>query len=282
MGKLRKLSEMWSDFISTRTVEGPFLYFHLIYVWFLLIRAMRFVSPKLGNAVDGVFDREFLIKNRIGRFSVNAKNDSFHKSLPGFESTSQSWLGAPKVKDVFIDIGANIGFYSILALNRYGYKQAYAFEPNPETFKRLEKNFALNEFLDNALAVDTGLSNENKTARLAIKKVHTGASSLAPIGERHFDGGLDVAVQTFDSFVVANNLNPKRISFIKIDVEGYEFEALSGMRYVLSKLAPDTHLMIEIHPHSATKEKTQHIIKDSGFIEIHSTPTHNFLYRKAV
>lgn len=282
MDKVRKLWEMGSDFFGTRTVEGPIFHFHLIYARLLLERLARLLRLRTQNSTAEISGREFTIKNRVGYFSVNPENDSFTKSLPNFESTSQGWLGAPQVKDTLLDIGANIGFYSLLALNRYGYKQAYAFEPNPETFLRLRKNFSLNKLEDKARALPFGLGKENSKATLAVKSVHTGASSMAETIGRNFDARVEVEVRSFDSFAAEAKLDTKRISFLKIDVEGYEYETLLGLRQTLRELRPNTYIMIEIHPSSPKAKETRSLLNVVGFRQIRATPTHNFLYRKAV
>ncbi len=282
MDKVRKLWEMGSDFFGTQTVEGPLLYFHFTYVRLIFGRLARMLHIRAQSNLAGISGREFIIKNRVGYFAVNPGNDSFTKSLPNFESTSQNWLATSNDKDIFLDIGANIGFYSILAINYYGYRQAYAFEPNPETFSRLQKNFSLNKLGDKARALNFGLGKENGVAELAVKKVHTGASSMAETTGRNFDASLAVKVQTFDSFAAETKLDTKRISFIKLDVEGYEYETLLGMKQTLSGLQPDTYMMIEIHPSSSKTKETRDLLNGAGFQQIKATPTHNFLYRKAV
>lgn len=282
MDKVRKLWEMVTDFFGTRTVEGPVLYFQLVYARLQLERLARLLRLRTQNSTAEISGREFVIKNRVGHFAVNPQNDSFTKSLPNFESTSQGWLAAPQVKNILLDIGANIGFYSLLALNSYGYQQAYAFEPNPETFLRLRKNFSLNKLETKARALPFGLGNENGKTTLAIKSVHTGASSMAETAGRNFDASVEVEVRTFDSYATEESLDAKRISFIKIDVEGYEYEALLGMRQTLNELRPNTYIMIEIHPSSPKSKETRDLLNAAGFRQIRATPTHNFLYRKAV
>ncbi|PIQ73287.1 hypothetical protein CO026_02735 [Candidatus Kaiserbacteria bacterium CG_4_9_14_0_2_um_filter_41_32] len=281
------LIKLWNWFgvmFTTSTLEGPFLYFQRVYFLLTFTSLVGiFHTPtgkKLRAYIERHSDKEAVIKNSLGIFSVNGKNDSLTKSITSFEYGHQAWLDKASTKNIFLDIGANIGFYSILALKKYGYSESYAFEPNPDTFERLSKNVTLNELMDKVHLIPAGLSDKNSTAKLGTKDVHTGASSFVLDGFKHIDHTIDVPTRTLMSVVGEYNIDAEQISFIKIDVEGYEYPVLLGMKEIFPRLALGTCLFIEIHPHAKDAEATKTLLAEAGFNCIASTKQHNFLYQK--
>ncbi len=281
---MKKKLGNWIHVIThTRTVSGPFLYFQLSYFTFTFVTALGRLkiikTHKLRTTLEQRLDKEITIKNELGTFSVNPKNDSLTKSITSFESSHQEWINTPATKEIFIDIGANIGFYSILALKKYGYRKAYAFEPSPETFSRLSRNIELNELTQKMFPFAVGISDTESTAELEVKASHTGASSFVKTGSPE-NSVVTVPVTPFDDFLKTHNISPAHISFIKIDIEGYEYFALQGMKETLTQANPGTCLFIEIHPRASDAEQSHELIKQLSFTLKKQSPQHNFLYVK--
>jgi len=137
-----------------------------------------------------------------------------------------------KAGDTFLDIGANVGFYSLIAARAVGAGgNVYAFEPAPKTRAVLENNRRLNG-AKNVTAVSVGLSDAAGEGELFLDaKNNSGASSL----RRTPNSGDSVCVMldTYDHFAAVNALpNP---ALIKIDVEGAELKVLKGMTKLLSQ-----------------------------------------------
>jgi FkbM family methyltransferase len=140
-----------------------------------------------------------------------------------------------KKGDVFIDIGSNIGLISIVAsdiVTNIGL--VCAFEPHPTIFKVLQKNINLNN-LENIHCFNYGLGDVNSEMMLYPNiDINNGASSL--IKSNSITEGIKVNVRRLDNFIVENKIpNP---SFVKIDVEGFEFEVLKGMQSLLNSDNP--------------------------------------------
>ncbi|HEX5170352.1 MAG TPA: FkbM family methyltransferase [Cyclobacteriaceae bacterium] len=121
--------------------------------------------------------------------------------------------------DVFWDIGANVGSYTILASKVAG-ARVVAFEPVPMTYEYLKKNIALNDLLDRAMAFNIGLSdskgNLNFTRHL---------DTVNHVVVKDTAGTIQVEVDTCDSILQQTESVP---SIIKLDVEGYELPVLKG------------------------------------------------------
>lgn len=144
--------------------------------------------------------------------------------------------------DIFLDIGANIGWYTAVLNTHYGVT-TYAFEPDPLNFSLLEHNIKKNKLvhvtaMSQAVADVVGV----KTLYLYPSK-NRGRHSLLPINY-----GKEVSVQTttLDAFISAHKIKKEQIKFIKIDIEGYEYFALKGAEdllphipYILSEFSSD-------------------------------------------
>lgn len=143
--------------------------------------------------------------------------------------------------DVFIDIGANIGLFTIEAAVKVGKGgHVYAFEPSPRTCHRLQENIRLNR-LGNVLTLQMAAADRPGMDKLTVSTDGYDAwSSLGkPIGGESFEV-VEVPVVTLDQFVEKNGLGG-RIAMIKIDVEGWETSVLKGGSGFLS--APDAPLL---------------------------------------
>lgn len=146
--------------------------------------------------------------------------------------------------DVFIDIGANIGTYSISAsgcLDKEKGGTVYAFEPVSFVYNRLLENIELNK-IDNILPNKLGIIDENKTIELYLSsQENLGMSSIfhhdTESGEKE-----KVKAVKLDDFVSDNNI--RKVNVIKIDIEGAEIFALKGMVKTLKKFRPV--LLVEI------------------------------------
>ena len=147
--------------------------------------------------------------------------------------------------DIFFDIGANVGVYTLLAASKVGSTgKVYSFEPVGANYNRLRHNISLNEFT-NVITNKIAVSDVHEILKLFTSdKTNTGSASIAEMNT--WDGGFEeVETTTIDDYVRKIKLSDD-IRLIKIDVEGSELKVLDGMRQVLSREnAP--HLLIEIN-----------------------------------
>ncbi|MBT1705496.1 FkbM family methyltransferase [Chryseosolibacter indicus] len=154
---------------------------------------------------------------------------------------------------VFIDVGANLGEYTLFCCKRLANGRVLSFEPLPSIRKFLLENIELNGF-KNAIVYDCGLSDENK--RLAIYEVedtHEGLATIYP-GERVIKQKIEVELKRMDDALV----NQNRVDFIKIDIEGAELMALRGGLNTIKKFRPI--VMLELN--QKTYEAAGYTIED--------------------
>jgi FkbM family methyltransferase len=134
----------------------------------------------------------------------------------------------------FFDIGANVGFYSLVLSSYFPNLKGYAFEPIPSTFGYLKRNFELNN-ISNIKAVNIGLSDKSGEFVFYSYPSHLGASSLAITVEASDRVEISCAVSTLDEFIIKEN---KKIDFIKCDVEGAELKCFKGGLVAIKKNLP--------------------------------------------
>lgn len=127
--------------------------------------------------------------------------------------------------DIFWDIGANIGSYTILASKAAGAK-VFAFEPVPVTHGYLRANVALNNVLNQVEALNLGLSDHK--GNLHFTK-HLDTVNHVAINDT--ENAIQVEVDTCNNILDNTQSVP---SIIKLDVEGYEFPVLKGADALLS------------------------------------------------
>jgi len=155
-----------------------------------------------------------------------------------------------KSGEIFVDIGANIGLFSLIAAKSVGKTgRVFAFEPTSSTIKLLNRNVKLNRFR-NVICLQLALSfsNEKKIMFTSQDGYSAWNSFAMPSKGRKFEEEI-VESTTIDDFVNKYNLIGK-ISFMKIDIEGWEIYALKGGRKTLSRLdAP--HLLVEFTDENA-------------------------------
>jgi FkbM family methyltransferase len=142
---------------------------------------------------------------------------------------------------VVFDIGANIGYYSIIAAKQATTGVIYSFEPYSDSFSLLQRNIAFNK-LSNIIPVQAAISNENGEKKLFITgSDNTGMTGLTKA--ENFSGRIEtVQAISLDEWIKKTRL--KRITIIKMDIEGSEYNALKGMEGLLQKCKPV--LFIEI------------------------------------
>ncbi|WP_333852080.1 FkbM family methyltransferase [Epilithonimonas sp.] len=152
------------------------------------------------------------------------------------------WIKEVLGKDsVFIDVGANVGAYLYTLENHLNLENIFAFEPNPQLFKRLKRLFPKVHLSSVALS-DTSTVAEFKIPVINGERVHTRGTLQTSIKEKNEEKTIlqKVEVKPLDDL----NLNLKNLSFIKIDVEGNEMQTLRGAKQTIHKYKPI--LMVEM------------------------------------
>ncbi len=133
-----------------------------------------------------------------------------------------------KKGDTVVDIGAHIGYYTIIAAKIVGPKgRVYAFEPNPNNFKLLSKTIATNQY-SNVILVKKAVSDKTGKIKLYINTQNTGDHRVF----NSHDDRKSITIETvkLDDFFSKN----EKIDLIKMDIQGSEHNTLKGGRKLLT------------------------------------------------
>jgi FkbM family methyltransferase len=162
----------------------------------------------------------------------------------------------PKEGDIVIDIGAHIGPYTLKASRYVGLNgKVIAIEADPENFKILNLNIQLNK-LTNVVALNYAVYSKEDKIKLYLpskkEEKEEESSSYTKYNtimtervdnEKKF---VEVKANTLDYLLQSKGIKHEQVNWIKIDVEGAEYEVLKGAKDILSK-SSNVSLLIEVH-----------------------------------
>ncbi len=196
----------------------------------------RFVLKKeflTAKAIHGIL-LQFKTEDAVGRFIY--KHGIYEPCITSLVKSLDFNEG-----DVIIDVGAHIGWYSILIdkISPYGVK-IFSFEPDFLNFNLLKRNLTLNKAFK-VVPINKAVGEKRKKAKLYLyPDKNRGRHSLLPL---HNYGFVKVDVETLDNFVKDGNI--KKIKLLKVDVEGYEFFVIKGG---LNALKVTENIILEYAP----------------------------------
>lgn len=152
-----------------------------------------------------------------------------------YEKEDSDMIGALLTKcSVFFDIGANMGWYSIIAGLANPECDIHGFEPIPRTFEYFLKNIELNN-LKNVNAHNIGLSDKVGQFEFFFYEEGSGNSSAVNVSNRSDVIKYNCNVSTLDLFTEQNGTS---VDFIKCDVEGAELLVFEGGRQTIARDKP--------------------------------------------
>ena len=139
--------------------------------------------------------------------------------------------------DVFFDIGANLGFFSLIGAKRVGSTGCvYSFEPVAGNAVSVRENVRLNG-LDNVGLFEVAVGRSSGSAELLLTEWNGGASlSSSAVKPSDPVSRRNVRVVALDDFIPAEKL--RMPTFVKIDVEGLELEVIQGMTKTIATARP--------------------------------------------
>ena len=156
-----------------------------------------------------------------------------------------------------LDIGSNVGVYSLVAKAVNSGVAVFGFEPVAHLYEKFKDNCQLNGF--DISCMQCALSDNNGFANIHMQPGRVATASLNPNALR--TEVERVEVRTLSNFIEANGL--RRIDLIKIDVEGCEPQVLRGMTDYLPTMKPS--IIIEILSAQVGTE-VETLVKDCGYI----------------
>ena len=144
----------------------------------------------------------------------------------------------------FVDVGANLGFYSVLAAKAMKNNEGtvHAVEMDAENVGRIEQALELND-VDNVTVHQVALGGGE--SEVTYYRVGSSTHTLAVLeSEKTVLQNVQVRMTSLDTLMKEFNLSP---DLIKIDVEGAEFEVLKGMTHLLETTTPKVYMEVHLH-----------------------------------
>ena len=184
--------------------------------WQLGIRMLK--KPVIVNFVN---QSRLIVKK-----GMTGATGNIYTGLQEFEDMSFV-LHLLRKDDVMIDIGANIGSYTILAGAVIGAK-TFSFEPIPETFRCLIDNVNINGIFNKVKCYNIGIADKNGILKFTSNLDTTNHVIINDSFIKNIDNIIDVPVRKLDTII--SGCNPL---LIKIDVEGFELQVLKGADEIL-------------------------------------------------
>jgi len=208
----------------------------LFYLW-------RFQSLKRARAFFSNLGASLVLERRLfgKRFQIDVNRSDAQRLLyfEGERFIEERFLIQHLVRNrkCLVDIGANIGYY-LLMFVRFAHEDAtyHCIEPSIENLPELEGNININE-INNAILHKVAIGEQAEVVGLRTG-INSGVTSQK-------DGAFQVSVVPLDGLIKDD------IDFVKIDVEGYEYQVLKGARQTIKKHKP--LLFVELHPEGLNK-----------------------------
>lgn len=248
-----------------QTMERIFHYFLFRFFW-----SNNIIDIQGSKMYVDVLNKSHSMRKTFQHYA----SDKIHE-----KTTTEIFKKVIKKGDIVLDIGANIGYFTLLSANLAGEKgRVYSFEPEPTNFKYLTKNIKLNAY-NHVTANQKAVSDKDgEKVKLYICSYESGHHTInQPKGIKDYGGGahseinpdfIEVETVSIDKFCDENIKSP--VNVIKLDVEGAEFLALLGMNQTI-KESKNLKMFIEFFPllirdmgHSP-EEFARKILEDYGF-----------------
>lgn len=197
------------------------------------LRKYRFID-NLNTRLRVKLKPDYIFTKRYNHKMYLDKLDSLHLSVNRDWEPFCTGLLQKLVKEgeVVFDIGANIGFYTLIFSKLVGEKgKVYAFEPDPINFSILKKNIEANN-IHNVILVNKAVSDKNEEVNFYIYESNTSGNSLFAENLNTVPSrSIKVEAIRLDKYFKKDI----KVDFIKMDIEGAEPRALKGMARILGK-----------------------------------------------
>jgi FkbM family methyltransferase len=178
------------------------------------------------------------------------------------EPDTTAWLRSNlRTNDVFLDIGANVGTFSLFAAKHIsGSGHVYACEPHMPTAVQLLQNVALNELTDRVSVLSVAVAGEDGFIPFRYKRWRQGASGsqLEANGGVEMDKFVGIELKTamrVDTMIERGAIRPPNL--VKIDTDGLELPIVSGMSALLRSEKRPRSVLVEIQVGELTRQNAQ-------------------------
>ena len=220
MNMLKQIMISWynfsEEFLSKQSLE------------FRQKRVIKAYRRRLSNFVISRYTSEFVEID--GRKMYLDPTDSLKLSFRRYDDFTENFVKSRiKKNDTIIDLGANIGYWTLFFAQNVGDNgKIFAFEPEPSLFELLKKNVNVNNFL-NVITIQKAVSNKTQKTKLFLSHNPNDHRIYDPSDERK---SIEIECIRLDDYF--KNFNGE-INFIKSNIQGADFAAILGMPEIIKK-----------------------------------------------
>ena len=161
----------------------------------------------------------------------------------------------PKGHKVFVDVGANEGYFTILMAG-LGY-HVYAIEPSPSNVRILKKNIKLNGFEDRVTVIQAAVSNKKELITFNESNINR---MWSRVSDTRFGGLLFTSIKVQADLL--DNLIDEKVDIIKMDVEDHTLQAMEGARTMFADTS--TEWILELNTSHVDDKQVYSMFSDKG------------------
>ncbi len=192
---------------------------------------------------------------------------------------TKAWLKVVQPTDVIMDIGANFGYYGVIAAQQTDKKvgKVILFEANPNLIPYMNKTLSANWINEQSVVENLAVADKTGKITLNIMKDYIGSSSVLSAehmdeymhGKMHVEAEEKVLVKavSIDDYCKRNNI--AEVNLIKMDIEGFEDKAYQGMREIV-KASSNITMFIEFTKNSYNQPEQfyEQLLADFGHVYV--------------
>lgn len=270
IGRLNLNRYVWEIYRDTKEIVGLKRYLYLCVSGVTTLARHKF---NLWDYMDELERNDYILKMKNGikfylpycRYSdfiqmVITRNCDF------YDADTLRYLRDKYISsgENILDIGANIGNHSVFFATECGANHVFSFEPQKDVFEILNKNISLNGLQDVCTTYNMALGAGKGNAKIAsYNRNNCGGTSFA------MDNGGNVTVISVDE------MDFPEIGFVKIDVEGFEYDVLKGAERFLRNMNPVIYIEIK----EENFNKVNGLMNSYGYAMIENI-NEDYIYKK--
>ena len=184
----------------------------------------------------------------------------YHRNADRWAKKEKNILGKHvEEDDTVIDVGANMGFITVIIGNMLGSDGSlYSFEPSEESFRKLEETIRANNLSDTVEAINKGCGSKKDTKHLYHVSSSSGLYTTKPDRNNNVYGREKIDIVSLDEFFEEENT--ENIDIIKIDTEGYEYKVLQGSKSIIRNYRPLIYLEL-CNEYKESSKKSVNLLK---------------------
>lgn len=208
--------------------------FFSFYVWYQLKSPIKKGNAFLGRLIKNLTPLKYDINGLLLKLNPVSYIDFHLIAYKTHDNEIRNWIDQYlHPEDLFLDIGANIGYFSVYAA-KIKKAKVISFEPSKRELARFYENIALNQ-LNNIVVFPFALGNEITKVKLNLANFQNpGKNSIINSHSSDFTSDETIDIFTLKDLVSTHQIS--QIKLVKIDVEGYEYQVLMGLSSVMAYL----------------------------------------------